>query len=201
VVNHYPVWGETTATASGLLSFCETPITIACVLFINAEVEIGGWYHKYVFQNPPAKFLPEVAEQNARFVLAHAATLPLLRLAEVTCEALGGGNYRIRFAARNYGFLSTAISAKAVERKATRPVRAVITLGDGVTLQSGEREIELGHIEGRTNKLRMNLLQYNETTDNVKWGEWIVQGAAGATVDVALISPRGGATQRAVILI
>jgi murein tripeptide amidase MpaA len=165
------------------------------------EVEIGGWYSKYVFQNPPAKFLPEVAEQNARFVLAHMATLPSLRLDDLTCETLGGGNYRIRFAARNYGFLSTAVSAKAAERKATRPVCAVITLGDGVTLQSGERESELGHIEGRSNKLRMSLLQYSETTDNVKWVEWIVRGSQGATVNVALSSPRGGTMRRIVTLV
>jgi murein tripeptide amidase MpaA len=164
------------------------------------EVEIGGWYNKFVFQNPPAPFLPEVAEKNARFVLAHAATLPLLKMDDFTCDALGGDLHRIRFAARNYGFLSTAISTKAAERKATRPARAVITLGNGVTLESGEREIELGHIEGRSNKLRMNMFNVGDAEDNVKWAEWVVRGRRGATVEVALISQRGGTTRRKVTL-
>ncbi len=164
------------------------------------DIEIGGWYSKYVFQNPPAKFLPEVAEKNARFVLAHAAMLPSLRLEDLSCENIGADAYRIRFAARNYGFLSTAISKKADERKATRPVRAVLTLGDGVTLENGEREIELGHLEGRSNKLRQNFFAPGEPTDNVKWAEWVVRGNKGASVEVALISQRGGTTRKKVVL-
>lgn len=164
------------------------------------DVEIGGWYWKYVFQNPPAKFLLEVAEKNARFVLAHAATLPSLKLEELTCESLGGDLFRIRFAARNYGFLSTAISKKAEERKATRPVRAVLTLPEGVTLAAGERELDLGHIEGRSNKMRMSMFTPGEATDNVKWAEWVVRGKKGASVEVALISQRGGTTRTQVVL-
>jgi murein tripeptide amidase MpaA len=164
------------------------------------EVEIGGWYTKYVWQNPPAEFLPEVAEKNGRFVMAHAATLPSLRMEDVTVDALSDGVYRIRFAARNHGFLSTATSSKAVERKATRPVRAVLAPGHGVTLEGGEREQELGHIEGRSNKLRMNLLQYGDVTDNVRWAEWVVRGAKGSTVELALISQRGGTTRKTVTL-
>ncbi len=164
------------------------------------QVEIGGWYWKYVFQNPPAKFLADVAEKNARFVLAHTATLPLLKMEDLTCDALGEGLYRIRFAARNYGFLSTAISKKAEERKATRPVRAVLTLSDGVTLETGERELDLGHIEGRSNKLRMSMFNIGDGTDHTKWAEWVVRGAKGKEIEVALISQRGGTTRRKVAL-
>jgi hypothetical protein len=164
------------------------------------EVEIGGWYWKYVFQNPPTKFLPEVAEKNARFVLAHAATLPLVKMDDLACDALGEGLYRIRFAARNYGFLSTAVSKKAEERKATRPVCAVLTLTDGVTLASGERELDLGHIEGRSNKMRMSMFNVGDGTDNTKWAEWVVRGAKGNRIEVALLSQRGGTTRKQVTL-
>ncbi len=119
---------------------------------------------------------------------------------DLTCDALGEGLYRIRFAARNYGFLSTAISKKAEERKATRQVRAVLTLADDVTLETGEREIDLGHIEGRSNKMRMNLFNIGDATDNTKWAEWVVRGAKGKQVEVALICQRGGTTRKKVTL-
>jgi murein tripeptide amidase MpaA len=163
-------------------------------------VEIGGWDFKYFWENPPGKYLPEIVHKNAQFVYAHALMSPLLRMEDLAVEALGDGVYRVGCHARNHGFLSTAVSAKAVERKAVRPIRAEITPGEGVALAGGERRQELGQLEGRSNKLRMDLFHPGEGTDNQKWVEWIVRGPKGAIVEVALISERAGTVSRFVRL-
>lgn len=125
---------------------------------------------------------------------------PLLRLDDLTAELLGGDVYRVGCYARNVGFLSTAVSAKAVERKAARPIRAKIAPGEGVALVSGERRQELGQLEGRSNKLRMDLFSPGEGTDHQKWVEWVVRGPKRAIVEVALISDRAGTVRRFVRL-
>ena len=76
----------------------------------------------------------------------------------------------------------------------------MLSPGAGVTLEGGEREQELGTIEGRSNKLRMHLLQFGDVTDNVRWAEWVVKGQLGASVELALLSPRGGNTRKTVTL-
>lgn len=60
-------------------------------------------------------FLPH---KNAQFVYAHALMSPLIRMDDPAAEALGGDLYRVGCYARNYGFLATAVSGRAVERKA-----------------------------------------------------------------------------------
>jgi murein tripeptide amidase MpaA len=155
-------------------------------------VEIGGWDMKWFWENPPVRYLPEIAHKNAQFLYAHALMSPLLRLEDLRAEPLGGDLYHVGCYARNTGFLSTAVSAKALERKAARPVHAEITPGEGARLASGERRRDLGHLEGRSNKLRMNLFDPGEGTDYQKWVEWVVQGPKGAFVEVTLSSDRAG---------
>ncbi|MBI3359494.1 MAG: carboxypeptidase [Chloroflexi bacterium] len=163
-------------------------------------VELGGWNFKYFWQNPPGKYLQEIAHKNAHFVYSHALMSPLLTLDDLTAEPLGADVYRVGCFARNAGFLSTAVTAKALDQKAVRPIRAEITPGEGVTLVSGERRQELGQLEGRSNKLRMDLFHPGEGTDHQKWVEWVVREPKGAIVEVAIISERAGSVRRYVRL-
>jgi murein tripeptide amidase MpaA len=159
-------------------------------------VEIGGWEMKWFWQNPPLNYLPDIAHKNALFVYAHALMSPLLRLDDLSAEPLGGDLYRVGGYARNHGFLATAVSARAVERKAARPVRAEITPGEGASLVSGPPRVEIGQLEGRSNKIRIDLFHSGEGTDHQKWIEWVVRGPKGAIVEVALISDRAGTVRR-----
>ena len=53
----------------------------------------------------------------------------------------------------NSGFLPTYTSEQARKVKAVRPVRAELDLPAGIQLVSGKKQVELGHLEGRSNKL------------------------------------------------
>ena len=155
------------------------------------EVEIGGWDMRNCWASPPPKFRKEIAERNGAFALAHAKASPLVRIDDLAAGRLSKGLYRISCTVRNYGFLSTAVTVKAVERKLVRPLTAEISVQRGCSLESGKRKQEIGHLEGRSNKLR-SWLTGAETTDNEKYVEWVVEGTPGKRITVTVVGQRTG---------
>ncbi|HEX5912958.1 MAG TPA: hypothetical protein VFY54_07520, partial [Rubrobacter sp.] len=57
---------------------------------------------------------------------------------------------RIELVVENTGFLPTHVSSVAADKKLTRPVEVRIELPRGASLVSGEQEVELGHLAGRS---------------------------------------------------
>lgn len=155
------------------------------------KVEIGGWDFSAVWGSPPSRFREEIARQNAEFAIAHASMSPLIRIDDLAAEPLAEGVCRVSCTVRNYGFLSTAISVKAVERKLVRPLRIEISVPQGCRLASGKQMLDIGHLEGRSNKLRAPF-GGAEGTDNERHVEWVVEGAAGKRVTVTVTGQRTG---------
>ena len=113
------------------------------------RVEIGGWKTKFTYQNPPPKYLEAECEKLTRFALAHASCAPRLE-AELKVEALSDGLRKVVLEVDNSGYLSTNVTRIAVDKKVARPVKAEIKLPEGAELVSGEREVDLGHLAGRS---------------------------------------------------
>ncbi|NDJ60894.1 MAG: peptidase M14, partial [Chloroflexi bacterium] len=69
------------------------------------RVEIGGWTHMFTFRNPPPvsfavtdeakQFLHDTIHTNCLFTLKHAATTPLIRVANIETQALGSDLYKV----------------------------------------------------------------------------------------------------------
>ena len=164
------------------------------------EVELGGWNPKYFFQNPPPSFLEQECHKNAHWLMKHAAALPLAVIGEVEAEAVGGDVYRVRALGENLGYLSTATTNKALEVKVVKPDRVRLVLPeDGVELVSGEREVEVGNLDG-----------YHQGQQG-RWSkvpakssarvQWVVKrGADAAEVEVELWTQRAGSDRRKVTL-
>jgi murein tripeptide amidase MpaA len=113
------------------------------------RVEVGGWKTKFTHQNPPTKFLGAECEKLARFALAHASTAPRLQ-ADLRTEQLSPGVRRLELRVENTGYLPTNVSRVAADKKLVKPVRALLTLLEGAELVSGEPEVDLGHLAGRS---------------------------------------------------
>ena len=113
------------------------------------RVEVGGWKTKFTHQNPPPKFLRAECEKLARFALAHASTAPRLK-ADLQVEELGPGVRRLELRAENTGYLPTNVTRVAADKKLVKPVKATLTLPEGANLVSGEPEVDLGHLAGRS---------------------------------------------------
>ena len=112
-------------------------------------VEVGGWKTKFTHQNPPPRFLRGECEKLARFALAHASTAPRLA-ANLRTEELSPGLRRLELRVENTGYLPTNVTRVAADKKLVKPVKAAVRLPEGATLVTGDPEVDLGHLAGRS---------------------------------------------------
>ncbi len=159
-------------------------------------VELGGLNRMYTFRNPPHHLMGEEAEKNTPWALALADMLPRLTLHELAATALGDGRYRLRLVVENSGFLATNTSGQGQKRAAARPVRVELSLPEGASFVTGKARTELGHLQGRSNKLDVTAVYGSSPTDNRAWAEWVVQGQPGDEIGVAILSDRAGNLRR-----
>ena len=173
------------------------------------RVEIGGWNPKFVRQNPPPNLLEQECHKNALFVLRHAGALPEVAVAEAVAEPVGEGAdaYRISALVVNRGFLATCITNKGRQPGVVKPDRVILELGEGWRLVSGQREQEIGYLDGYSAGQRPGWGRALPAKSSVRL-EWVVAretaggDAAGArlpvtaAVAVKSLSSRGGVSRR-----
>jgi hypothetical protein len=155
-------------------------------------VEIGGWESTFTTTNPPGSMLEEVTAPNARFVLRAAQTAPLLEIRDVTVEPLGGDIHRVSLAVHNTGFLPSFITEMGRKSGVAKPVKVTVDLGEGGELVSGDPELELGHLDGRSSIHGQLLWRDVSPMLNRVRAEWIVRQPAGSTVTVTASTPKAG---------
>lgn len=163
-------------------------------------VEIGGWDNMYTWRNPPHSLLEAEIAPHAEFAIAFASLAPRLAWREVEVTPLGEGRFHLLVVVENQGFLPTYGSNQAKKMKAARPVRLELTLPDGATLLSGKPKQEVGHLEGRSNKLGVTSIWSLSQTDNRGKTEWLVQAPEGGTLTLRAIGERGGTLHREIEL-
>ena len=101
---------------------------------VYGPIEIGG-FKKDVGRVPPSFLIEEMLHRNALFALKHAAEMPLVRVASVETEDLGGGVIAVDAVFRNDHLIPTR-TARAAEKKIGRPDLFTIA-GDGVEVLAG----------------------------------------------------------------
>lgn len=110
------------------------------------QVEIGGW-RKFGQNNPIGERIQEEVDRNVAFALLQASMMPRLELKTIDVEELGGGVSRVLATVSNDGYQPTELAIRVESARAV-PVRARITLEDGMELLSEEAEVELGVLAG-----------------------------------------------------
>jgi murein tripeptide amidase MpaA len=162
-------------------------------------VEIGGWDSLYSWRNPPPALLEAEIAPQAAFAVSFASLAPRLAWRDVLVESLGNGSYHVTAVVENTGFLGTSGSKQAQKTQSARPVRLEIALPNGAALASGKPRVELGHLEGRSNKL--SPAYYGSSpTDNRAKAEWLVRAPAGGEVTLTAVAERAGTIRRVVRL-
>jgi murein tripeptide amidase MpaA len=163
------------------------------------KVELGGFNQMYTWRNPPPAYMGEEAARNLPFVLSLADMLPRLALHTLEIKAISENNFNINLVVENTGFLPTYTSMQGKKRKAIRPVRAEIELPREALLINGKRRVELGHLEGRSNKMDVSI--YSTTpTDNRARVEWVVKASPGTVIYIKVTSERAGGITKQVSL-
>ncbi|MFP4200738.1 MAG: M14 family metallopeptidase, partial [Clostridia bacterium] len=115
------------------------------------EVEIGGWNRLYTFRNPPGDLVAEIATNNLKFTLAHAAAAPRVVIEDVQVDRIEGSVYRISAVVANAGYLPTYLTEMAVREDRAETVKVTLS-GNGVTPVVGECTVDLGHLSGRSER-------------------------------------------------
>lgn len=164
------------------------------------KVELGGWNRMYTWSNPPLDLLQAEVERNVPFALALGDVLPHLTIHKLQAQPLGDDKYHLELCVENTGFLPTYTSVQGKNRKAPRPTRVELELAEDVTILDGRRKVELGHLEGRSNKLDVATIWVDDDTDNRARAEWTLRGYPGAIVTVHVLSDRAGSLHRQIKL-
>jgi hypothetical protein len=113
--------------------------------FPNRKVEIGGWA-PFARNNPPARFLEELATKHAKVLTALAEKLPRIGFRKVEAKHLGSVVFEITLQIENTGYLPTALSHGALTREVLR-TRVLLKLEDQKIL-SGQKTTFLSEIDG-----------------------------------------------------
>jgi murein tripeptide amidase MpaA len=166
-------------------------------------VELGGWDPLFTWSNPPPALLEREVAKFPRWLVWHALVSPRLELLEASATSLGGDAFRIRLVVQNGGWLPSYVTKRALESRLTRGVVCEIELPEGVCLETGERRVDAGQLEGRAYKptTPSNWAGWSGdvSSDRVKV-EWIVRGAAGARLALQARHERAGCVRTEVVL-
>jgi murein tripeptide amidase MpaA len=164
------------------------------------KVELGGWNNMYTWRNPPLSYLESEVTRHYPFILSLGELLPRLVVHTLECKSVAAGEYHLNLVVENSGFLPSYTSQQSKSRKSVRPVRVELELHDGVKLTSGKRLQELGHLEGRSNKLDVSANSTESPTDNRARLEWVVQAPAGTILRINILCERAGTIHRQITL-
>ena len=164
------------------------------------KIELGGWNNMYTWRNPPLGFVESEVKRHYPFILTLGEILPHLSVYSLDVTRISDEKYHLNLVVENCGFLPSYTSQQSKSRKTSRPVRVELELPEGAILTNGKRREELGHLEGRSNKLEVAAFSADSPTDNRARLEWIIQATSGAKVRVKVQSERAGSIIREVTL-
>jgi murein tripeptide amidase MpaA len=156
------------------------------------KVELGGWNNMYTWRNPPLDLVESEIKKHYPFMLSLGEILPHLSIHTLKATKLSENKYHLNLVVENTGFLPSYTSQQCKTRHVSRPVRVELDIPEGVVLTSGKRREELGHLEGRSNKLDVTANNADSPTDNRGRLEWVIQASAGTKIRVKVLSERAG---------
>jgi murein tripeptide amidase MpaA len=163
------------------------------------KLELGGWNNMYTWRNPPHLFMGEESNRNVPFALSLGRMLPCLEINKLEVTKIGKDTYTINLVVDNIGFFPTYTSNQGKKRNYLRPVRAELDLPEGVKILNGRKKSELGHLEGRSNKIGA-IFTVASPTDNRGRLEWTLKAPEGTRLTIHIKSERAGKIHKEIIL-
>jgi hypothetical protein len=157
------------------------------------KVEIGGWKKKYVWRNPPVKFMEGEVDKIMFYPLRLAKLLPKLVIKETSTTKVGDDLYEVSMTLENIGALPTYVMKHAVDIGSTKPAMASIRLAEGMKLLKGDK-FEKFHLEGYLNKDLTEVRQerFNARDKNKATFSWIVHAEEPGEVKLKVKSQKAG---------
>ncbi len=168
------------------------------------EIEIGGWDKMNYWRNPPPHLREREVARFPAWMNQIALSLPKLELLRTEVQALGPDTWRIRLAVANSGYLSAAVTKRAVQRKTVRGVMFEIHMPPDssiVSLVAGKQRFEGPHLDGHAPKTSLQgfLPNRNVTSDRAV-AEWVVRAPKGTRLALSARAERAGVVRAEVSL-
>lgn len=164
------------------------------------RIELGGWNTMYTWRNPPRAFMGKEAQKHIPFILTLAELLPHISLNTLKVSKLSDDTWALDLVVENSGFLPTYTSQQARKRQVARPVLAHLHLPKEGSILLGKGRMEIGHLEGRSNKEDAASVFGHSPTDHREHIQWVVKCSPGSTIEVIVTSDRAGKITRSVVL-
>ena len=147
------------------------------------EVEIGGVL-PYAVSNPPADRLPELGAKQGEFLVAAAGMLARIRIADTQVTAHGGGIFTVSVEVENSGFLPTS-TQHGVRARSVRPTMVQIQVPPESILTGAAKTSFIQKLDGSGSRESFT---------------WVIQGRAGAEVEIKVRSDKAGTDTATVTL-
>ena len=164
------------------------------------KVELGGWNTMFTWRNPPLDIVEAEVKRHYPFMLTLGELLPHLTIYSLDVTKISPDKFHLNLVVENTGFLPSFTSQQSKSRKSIRPVRVELVLPQGATLTNGKHRQELGHLEGRSNKLEVTASWSDSPTDNRARLEWLIHAAEGTKIGIKVLSERAGSITREITL-
>jgi hypothetical protein len=162
------------------------------------KIEIGGWNDLYTWINPPIHLMGEESERNVPFALTLGKMLPHLEIHTLDVIKVSDETYTINLVVDNDGFFPTYTSNQGKKRGVMRKIRVELKVPENVKFLNGQPKENLGHLEGRSNKLGQTF-SLASPTDNRARVEWTVKAPAGSMIHLSITSERAGSIHKEII--
>ena len=167
-------------------------------------IEIGGWDKMNYWRNPPPHLREREAARFPAWMNQIALSLPKLELLRTEVQALGPDTWRIRLAVANSGYLSAAVTQRAVQRKTVRGVMFEIHMppeSSIVSLVAGKQRFEGPHLDGHAPKVSLQgFLPNRSVTSDRAVAEWVVRAPKGTRLALSARADRAGVVRAEVSL-
>jgi len=147
------------------------------------SVEIGG-FKPYQAVNPPAAVLDEVGPKNAAFALYLTTIFADVNIAKTEVTDHGGGVFRIKAEVENAGFIPTA-TAHGVTSRSVKPTMVQLGIDPDDLLSGSAKTSFFQALAGSGNREKF---------------EWLIKGKAGDTIELKVVSQKGGSDTKSIRL-
>lgn len=147
------------------------------------EVEVGG-FKPYSTTNPPASKIAELGKAHAEFSVYLASLFPKIGIATLEAVNHSGGIFRIRAEVENTGFLPTSL-AHGVTARAVKPTMVQLQVAPESVISGSQKTSFIQTLAG--------------SGDRAKF-EWLIKGKSGDSVELKVVSQKGGTARRSVVL-
>ena len=139
------------------------------------SVEIGG-FKPFEAVNPPVAVLDEMGPKNAAFAQYLTTLFARVEIAETEVTDHGGGIFRIKAEIANAGYLPTS-SAHGVTSRSVKPTMVQLGIDPDALLSGSAKTSFFQSLDGSGNREKY---------------EWLIKGKKGDTIELKVVSQKGG---------